>query len=397
MRPQPQQKSALVVEIRTVKVVTGPLLRTTRLTGTTAAGNFSNVTMPMLRGPDSRGSLTLISLAKSGSIVKKDEIVAQIDGQSAKDHIDDVEAMITQAEADIRKARAEQAIELETLGQNIRVAKSRLDKNKLDAAASEVRTVIDQELLKLSVEETQAQFNELSKDYETVVLRQKSQIRLQELTRDRHVRHRGRHQVDLDRFTIRAAMPGLAVMQSVWRGGDMGQIQQGDQVAPGQLFMKIVDPSSMRMDASINQVESELIRIGQTATITFDAFPGLVLKGKVFAVGALAIGGYRQSYYIRSVPVRIAILGQDPRVIPDLSAAANVVLDEAPDKLLVPREAVYEVGARKVVYVKQAGGFAAREIQVEGRNNVQSAIRGAGLKAGDEVALQLPPVLTASR
>jgi hypothetical protein len=397
MRPRPQQKSVLAVEIRTVKVVAGPLQRSTRLTGTTAAGNFFNVTMPMLRGPDSGRTLTLMSLAKSGSLVKKDEIVTQIDGQSQKDHIDDVDAMVTQAGADIRKAIAEQAIELDTLRQNLLVAKSHLDKNKLDAGASEVRTVIDQELLKLSVEETQAQYNELSKDYATVVLRQKSQIRLLELTRDRHVRHRDRHKVDLERFTIRAAMPGLVVMQSVWRGGDMGQMQQGDQVSPGQLFMKIVDPSSMRMDAAINQVESEFIRIGQTATITFDAFPGLVLKGKVVAVGALAMGGWRQNYYIRSVPVRVAILGQDPRVIPDLSAAADVVLGEEPDKLLVPREAVYEEGARKVVYVKQADRFVGREVTVEGGNNVQSAIRGAGVKAGDEVALQLPPVLTASR
>jgi hypothetical protein len=97
------------------------------------------------------------------------------------------------------------------------------------------------------------------------------------------------------------------------------------------------------------------------------------------------------------VPVRVAILGQDPRVIPDLSAAADVVLGEEPDKLLVPREAVYEEGARKVVYVKQADRFVGREVTVEGGNNVQSAIRGAGVKAGDEVALQLPPVLTASR
>jgi multidrug efflux pump subunit AcrA (membrane-fusion protein) len=360
-----------------------------RLTGTTSAGNFANITMPMLRGPDSGRNLTLIKLAKSGSMVKKGDVVAQVDGQSLQDHIDDVQATVDSAEADIRKTKAEQAIELETLRQTLRVAKATLDKIKLDSQALEVRTVIDQEQIKLSLEEAQAQYNELQKDFQTVIQRQKSELRLKELARDKNLRHKMRHVSDLERFTIHTPMDGLVVMQSVWRGGDMGQVQLGDQVSPGQPFMKIVDPGSMLMNAVVNQAESESIRIGQTANIVFDAFPGLTEKGRVFAVGALASGGWRSNYYIRSIPVRISLLGQDPRVIPDLSAAADVVIGTESNTLMIPLEAVHEVAGKIVVYVKHAGGFVAREVKLGGRNNVQVAV-ASGLQAGDEVALQPP-------
>ena len=79
---------------------------------------------------------------------------------------------------------------------------------------------------------------------------QAAEIRILELTRDRHQRHRDRHRVDVERFKIYSPMGGLVVMQSIWRGGEMGQVQVGDQVSPGQLFMKIVDTSSMQLEAT---------------------------------------------------------------------------------------------------------------------------------------------------
>ncbi len=41
------------------------------------------------------------------------------------------------------------------------------------------------------------------------------------------------------------------------------------------MFMQIVDPSSMVINANINQVDSEALRIGMRASVRFDAYPGL--------------------------------------------------------------------------------------------------------------------------
>ena len=388
-----QKPGAAVTSIRTFKVVPGAIRKTVRLTGTTAAGSFANISAPVMRAPDAGRGMVLIFLAKAGSMVKKGDLVAQIDAQAVKDHIDDVQATVVQAEADITKRKAEQAIEMETLRQTLRTAKATLDKAKLDFAAQEIRTVIDQELLKLTVEESEAQYNELQQDIKTTEEGQRIELRLLDLARDKNVRHRNRHQFDLDRFTIKAPMAGLIVMQTLFRGGDMGQVQLGDQIFPGQPFMKIVDPSSMRMDASINQADSEKIRIGQPATLAFDAFADLHLAGKVYAVGALAVAPSRQQYYIRNVPVELTLAGQDPRVIPDLSAAADITIASSPDTLAVPLEAVREQGSSHIVYVKAGNGWAGREVKLGMASNTRVEIL-EGLKAGDEIALQ-EPVLTA--
>ncbi|MDQ2899256.1 MAG: HlyD family efflux transporter periplasmic adaptor subunit [Acidobacteriota bacterium] len=379
--------------LRTVKVTVGPAVRIMRVGGSTAARNFASLTAPMMRGPDSGRALVLISLAKSGSIVKKGEFIAQIDAQSIKDHVDDINSQVQQAESDIKKRKAEQAIEMENLRQGLRVAKSDLEKAKLDAGAADIRTDIDKEILRLAVEEADATYKELSINLATSAQMQKSEIKILEYTRDRHTRHRDRHRHDVERFTMHAPIGGLVVMESIWRGGDMGQIEQGDQVSPGQPFMKIVDPNSMQLEATINQAESDGIRIGQTAELHFDAFPDLKLKGKVYSVGAMGVQGWRQNYYIRTIPVRISILEHDPRVIPDLSASADVVLGSRDKAILVPLEALQSDNGKNVVFVKQGDEFKEKAVEVGLRNNTEAAVI-AGLQPGEEVALGRPATVS---
>jgi multidrug efflux pump subunit AcrA (membrane-fusion protein) len=339
-----------------------------------------------MRGPDAGRALVLMYLVPSGSFVKKGDVLVRIDAQAIKDHADDVHASVVTAEADIRKREAEQAIEMETLRQELRVAKAELDKARLDFKAAEIRTPIDMEILKLAVEEAEANYKQLSLNLPITEEMQKSEIRILGYTRDRHARHRDRHLSDVDRFVIHAPMPGLAVMNQLWRSGQMGQVQEGDQVSPGQPFMKVVDTSSMQLDATVNQVDGEALRIGQRAIMRFDAFPALRMEGRVAALGAMGVGGWRQNYYIRSIPVRVAIEGNDPRVIPDLSGSADVILDEEANALLAPVEAVHSRGGKHFMYVRNGQRFERREVHLGKRNDVQVAVV-SGLKAGEEVAL----------
>src|SRR6185436_1146366 len=106
-----------------------------------------------------------------------------------------------------------------------------------------------------------------------------------------------------EKFTMKAPLSGLAVMQSIIRGTEMGQVQEGDQVFPGQPFMKIVDVAGMQVQASASQVESEEMRLGQPATIEFDAFPGLKLNARVTNIGAIATPGATVNYFRRTIPV----------------------------------------------------------------------------------------------
>jgi multidrug resistance efflux pump len=365
-------------------VTSGSIQRTSRITGQTAAINFANIVAQRMQGPESGREMILIHVAKPGSWVKKGTVIAQIDAQSLQDHVDDLGDTIETAQADIRKRQAEQAIEWENLQQTLRVAKAEVDKARLNFGAAEVRTDIERQLLKLALDEADAHYKQAQNDLEFKRASHASALKLLDYTLDRHVRHRDRHARDIASFTIRAPMDGLVVMQQIFRSGEMAQVQQGDRVYPGMLFMKIVDTSSMQVEGSINQSESSEIRLAQKARIKLDAFPGLEFDGEVHSIGALASGSFRGGSYIRSVPVRLKIHGSDPKLIPDLSASADVVIETSDTGPVVPLTAVRTENGRTVAYVKKGEAFEAREIQLGARNSTHARVT-AGLSPGDQV------------
>src|ERR1035437_8862031 len=91
---------------------------------------------------------------------------------------------------------------------------------------------------------------------------QRAQIRSSQLNRDQSKIEVVRADANVKKMTVKAPMDGIVVMQSIVRNGEFGQIREGDQVAAGQPFVSIVDPTSMVLNATVNQVDAEKLRLG---------------------------------------------------------------------------------------------------------------------------------------
>lgn len=386
LKPGPATQTGSTDLVRTAQVATGPLERVVRVSGQTSARNFATIMVPVFRGPDSGRDLTLMKVAKPGSFVKKGDSVAELDAQNLKDHIDDVNDQVLNVENNVLKKKAEQEVEWESLQQNLRVARADRDKTKLDLSAAEVRTDIERELLKLNADEAEAAYKQLQGDMANKKAADAAELRILEITVKQQRIHLNNHSNDLKRFAMAAPMDGLVVMMQAFRQGQQKPIQEGDQVHPGMPFMKIVDLRSMQVEASVSQADASEFRVGQRAMVGLDAFPGLQFSGKIYSIGAMAVKGQWDTYYIRNVPVRIAIEGSDPRLIPDLSAWAHVQLDRTENATIVPAAAVRTEGGRTTVFVKQGKGFAKRAVETGLRTATRVAVV-SGLKPGEEVAV----------
>lgn len=385
-KPSRETSKEGALETPTAKVALGNITRVLRLSGQTSAREYRNITAPQLKGPETSSAIVLMKLAKPGAPVRKGQLIALVDGQSTKDHVDDVADLVRQADADIRKRKSEQDVEWETLQQIIRQAKAAMDKAKLDVKTTALLTDIERELLELNAEETAARHKQLLQDLGFHRAAYGAELRILTLTKERQQRHHDRHAHDLQAFTIYAPLDGLAVMTQIWRGGEMGQVQEGDQVSPGQNFMKVVNPATMQLEAKANQAESSGLRVGQKVKIRLDAFPGLLFGGHVYSIGALAAAGWSNSVWVRNVPVNVLIDGADPRVIPDLSASGEVQIAHAENVLTVPMSAVRLAAGKPTVSVKRGDAFEDRPVTL-GVNDGRLVAVTSGLQAGDEVRL----------
>jgi multidrug efflux pump subunit AcrA (membrane-fusion protein) len=382
-------QAASVAAVRTMTVASGSAGPLLRVTGSTSARVYASIGAPVMMGPDAGRGLLLRSVAKSGSNVKAGEVIAQIDVQAIQDHADDVQAMIQQADDTMKRRRADQSIELENWRQSIRAAKAVWEKSKLDYGARAIRTDVDREILKLDMDEAEASYNNLVTGLAITEKKFTSQMTLLQSQKERQVRHHNRHVRDVQNFTIHAPIGGLLVLNTIFRGGDFAQVQEGDQLSPGQPFAKVVDIRTMQLDSSVNQSESQTVRLGQTARIHLDAFPQLEFTGKVMSIGALGVSSGTSAYWVRKVPLQILIEGSDPQLIPDLSASADLQLRTPRNGVLVPLEALGTSPKGTTVEVREGSGWKEVPVSVASRTNT-TAIVTSGLRAGDEIAVAHP-------
>jgi HlyD family secretion protein len=342
-------------------------------------------------GGGSDFTLVLTQVANPGSHVKKGDIVAEFDRQYQINRIDDFKATVVQLDANIKKMQADMAVLKHAHTQLVESAKADLDKAQLDMKTAEVRSAIEAEVLKLAVEESEAHYQQLLKEIKLVDATQRAQLRATEVDRDQGKLELERARLNVERMVLRSPIDGVVVMQSIWRGGDFGQVQQGDQVWPGMTFMLVVDPSSMVINGNMNQVDAENVHLGQKAVARLDGYPGLALKAHIAGIGAMTKPGVWRPSYMREIPVRFKLDQMDPKVIPDLSASTDVMIESVKQATLVPLGAVFQEGSssKPFVFLRASSGWQRREVELGIRNNLVAAVR-SGLAAGDVVALDRP-------
>lgn len=393
-RRQAAQQATASLGLRTARVFIGPFERSLRIAGSIGASNYAAIVAPQLRGRESGDStpsqLILLKLAPPGTSVKKGDTVALFDNQWEIQHLDDHKAQLVQAKATVAKRKAEIAFENQTEQQLVHSAKADWDKAKLDLRTVEIRSAIDAEKLKLAAEEAEAHYQQLQEEARLKILSQTAEVRTLEMQVEVQQNHVDRHTRNLQRLNMKSPIDGLVVMQPIWRSGQFGQVQEGDQVYPGSYFMQIVDLSKMVVNGHVNQADSQGLVLGQKAVIHLDAYPELAFPARLVSLGAMAASspgfGRGRAQYVKWIPVRFAIEAKDTRLIPDLSAAADVIIKAEPKALQVPREAVLEDHGKIYARVLRADGVVKHEVRLGLRNNTNAVVL-AGLSDGDEVVL----------
>src|SRR5215471_18542220 len=352
------------------------------------AGGDATAMMMMMGGPTDF-TLVLLHLANPGVRVKAGQVVAEFDPTNQLQRLDDYKDSAIQQENTVKKMLANLAATKEAHDQQVRMAKSDWDKALLDLKTKEVRSEIDAEKFRLTAEENEAKYKQLVAESALVDESQRASIRSSELNRDQSKLEMARAENNVAKMVIKAPMDGIVVLNTTTRNGEFGQIREGDVVAAGQPFMTIVDPSSMVLNATVNQVDAEKLRLGMKATLRIDAYPDVELPGTLIGIGALAKASTFRARFVGEIPIRLKIDHMDTRVIPDLTGSAEIVLNSERNTMVLPRSAVFAENNESYVFVQGPEGWIKKKVETGMTNYTNVAIK-SGVQKGDVVALQRP-------
>lgn len=165
-------------------------------------------------------------------------------------------------------------------------------------------------------------------------------------------------------------------------------------------FVVLTNPSGMQVTADFSEADSLKVKAGQAASVTLNAESGTVLDAKVLSVSSLPVSsasgsasGTGSSGSAVQYAATLLITSDTSALRTGLSASIQVTTGSASDALSVPTAAVSGTGANRTVLLVNADGSTTRTavtVGVEGDSTDQVT---SGLTEGQQV--QIPTVASA--
>lgn len=164
-------------------------------------------------------------------------------------------------------------------------------------------------------------------------------------------------------------------------GSDSSSGSSGSSSSNGSLT--ISDMGSMVARVQVNEVDLPNVKVGQKASLTFDAIDGLTLTGKVTQV---AITGASSSGVV-TYDVDIKTDSLDKRIKPNMSVSASITTKVRKDILLAPNAAVKSDSSGSYVQVVAGDGQAQRMDVTVGESNDSQTEITEGISEGAAVVM----------
>jgi membrane fusion protein, macrolide-specific efflux system len=150
--------------------------------------------------------------------------------------------------------------------------------------------------------------------------------------------------------------------------------------AVSQKFASIVTGNSAVAQFSLSEIDVNKVKEGNKATITLDAIPGMTFTGHVIGIDTSGV----VSSGVTNYPITIQFDSPIDKILPNMSASANIITNTKDDILLVPSAAIQSQGTQAIVRVLKNGNVTQVPVETGLVSDSQTEIT-SGLSEGDSV------------
>jgi HlyD family secretion protein len=193
-----------------------------------------------------------------------------------------------------------------------------------------------------------------------------------------------RSEEELANATIRAPIRATVLTRDVEIGSPVSSIL--NLGANATLVMTLGDIEKVYVKGKVDEADIGRVRLGQTAHITTETFRDRVFNGRVTQISPIGV----EADNVTTFAVEVSIDNPGKELKANMSANAEIVLDEYPDSVLVPEAAVIYDAQRhpSVDVVDAASKTGRRRVPVKiGTGNGSKVQILDGVRVGDKVVL----------
>jgi multidrug resistance efflux pump len=342
----------------------------------------------------SGGDLQIVKLVKSGSTVKKGDVVVEFDATSLRQRLLERQSELNQALKEIEQTQAQGKITAEQQQTALMKATYDVERAKLDLGKRDLVSRIEYEAAKLSLADAEQRLKEV----QAKALSSKAGAEADLVGK---LRKRDKAKFDVDRtnagieaLILRAPADGtVEILPNPRSGGPFSsgvEFREGDRAWAGASILELPDLSSIHLEARLDESDRGRLKVGQSATVRIEAVPGKDFAARVELISVLARVDFSSGWPpVRNFDLGLILEERDPRIRPGMTATARIAADTLPDMTLVPAEAIFQKDGRPIVYRLRGSKFDEQVIDIVRRGREQAAV-GAGVSPGDKLAVRRP-------
>lgn len=177
------------------------------------------------------------------------------------------------------------------------------------------------------------------------------------------------------RFDLKAPLNGTVVERNV----TVGQMVGAD---PAQMLYTIADLSVLQVIAEVYERDLSRVAKGAPVSVSVEAYPGETFTGTIVYVGDVV------DPTTRTIKIRCNVTNRGLKLKPEMFARVGLKMGRGTPVLVLPREAVLEVGGQEFVFVQGADGKYVRRPVVTGLASGDTIQIREGLQAGEKVVVK---------
>ena len=377
------------VEVPVARVRRGDFIISVRTRGEIKSTRSIILTAPQVPSP------RIVKLAESGKPVHKGDVVVEFDPVQQEQNYIEKDTSVRTAQSQIEDTRAAQKIDREADAMNLMSSEYNVERSKLEASKAEILSEIDGAKNRIDVGVAEGALNQIKTTIKSRSISQEADLERLNQMKDKTVRDTDLAKTYLSMMVIKAPLDGIVnILPNFRSGGSFGQapppFKEGDQAWTGAAIAEIPDLSEMRNELKMEEVDRGKLKLGQHLRIRVDAIPEKEFTATldwISPIAALIFKGGGTSE--KSFPARATLHNLDQRLRPGMSATAEIIIERAPNVLLIPVRASFTQNGKPAVYIEKGQQFQTRVITV-GKRNEEDIIVTGGLKEGERVTLENP-------
>ncbi len=326
--------------------------------------------------------LKISFLASEGKVVKKGEPVLGFDTQTLDRQLVEARAELAETEQKIERNQVDLRLKTLDVGQRIAQAEADLGKAELKLEVPpELQARNELEKVVLDRVGRQRDLENMRAEKVSTLARARSEMESLTLRRDRARQRVAELEAAITRMTVRAPLDAIVLYKTNWRDEKK---KVGDTVGAWEGVLTLPDLSEMRGDGMVDEADGGRVAVGQRVTLRLEARSELDFLGRVESIGRTV---RRKSWRVpaKVYKVQIVLDRSDPTLMrPAMRFRGEIETGRLPDRLLIPREAVFLRTSGPVVFARRGLRWAEVPVRLGTSSRKQVEVLG-GLSAGDRI------------